>query len=93
MIRHFIYPLLQFMPHIVLELSILTHRVCFIIVGRFPTLITFLSKIELDGIVTSCDGRNIPVNISELLDAASIVVVYQTEEVNQSTNAESKDSE
>lgn len=66
-----------------LELRYFTNWVTLIIVCLLPSLICLFFDVELDGIVSSSDSLNIPVNIVVSLDSRNIIEVYDSEQVHK----------
>jgi hypothetical protein len=65
------------------ELSVFTHWICLIHVGFLPGFVSFISNIKLDGVISSSDSFDIPVDETQGLAVVDVIDVENTEEENE----------
>jgi|TARA_B110000285_G_scaffold227254_1_gene288261 hypothetical protein len=53
-----------------------------------PSFISFIQNIELNRIISSCDGFDIPVNETQFLAVVNVINVKNTEEEDEKDNGQ-----
>jgi len=56
----------------------------------FPVFVSFLVNVKLDCVISSSDGLHIKIDVLNFLYSLDIIIVNQSEEINEYSNAADK---
>lgn len=68
------------------ELGIFTYWIVGIIIVFLPSIIGFWIDVKLGGVISSCDGFNIPIDVIIDLNAFDVIDVQHCEQVNKDSH-------